>query len=170
MKLFRASQRSVVHAYRSCFDVKSISSMTSEDFSEVYWYSGLQALSVTVFQTSVDLLCKKSYESSSLLGYFDCSVLSNHIVGCCNIIGNAEAFPILCMRYIRWERERDTERERRKWRHHCRAKIGNEFCTSPCQNVHLSIDKFCAVPCQTICTSVSPPLVLGLGLGLGFVL
>ena len=39
----------------------------------------------------------------------------------------------------RWERERDTERERerervrRKWRHHCRAKIGDEFCTSPCQ-------------------------------------
>ena len=31
------------------------------------------------------------------------------------------------------ERERDTERERRKWRHHCRAKIGDEFCTSPCQ-------------------------------------
>ena len=31
------------------------------------------------------------------------------------------------------ERERDTERERRKWRHHCSAKIGDEFCTSPCQ-------------------------------------
>ena len=51
------------------------------------------------------------------------------------IIGSAEALPILCVRYIRWERERDTERERerRKWRHHCRAKIGDEFCTSPCQ-------------------------------------
>ena len=51
------------------------------------------------------------------------------------IIGSAEALPILCVRYIRWERERDTERERerRKWRHHCRAKIGVEFCTSPCQ-------------------------------------
>ena len=33
--------------------------MTSYDFSEVYWYSGLQALFVTVFHTSVDLLCKK---------------------------------------------------------------------------------------------------------------
>ena len=33
------------------------------------------------------------------------------------------------------ERERDTERasERRRWRHHCRAKIGDEFCTFPCQ-------------------------------------
>ena len=31
------------------------------------------------------------------------------------------------------ERERYRERERRKWRHHCRAKIGDEFCTSPCQ-------------------------------------
>ena len=45
------------------------------------------------------------------------------------IIGSAEALPTLCVRYIRWERER----ERRKWRHHCRAKIGDEFCTSPCQ-------------------------------------
>ena len=58
----------------------------------------------------------------------------------CNylIIGSAEALPILCVRYIRWEREREIqrerERERRKWRHHCRAKIGEEFCAFPCQN------------------------------------
>ena len=58
--------------------------MTSEDFSEVYWYSGLQARFITVFQTSVDFLCKTSYKSSSLLWYFDC-FQSNHIVGCCNI-------------------------------------------------------------------------------------
>ena len=58
--------------------------MTSEDFSDVYKYSGLQVLFVTVFQTSVDLLCKKSYKSSSLLGNFDC-FQSNHTVGCCNI-------------------------------------------------------------------------------------
>ena len=54
-----------------------------------------------------------------------------------HIIGSAEALPILCVRYFRWEREREIqrerERERRKWRHHCRAKIGDEFCTSPCQ-------------------------------------
>ena len=73
---------SVIHL--SSFDVKSISSVTSEDFLDVYKYSGLQALFVTVFQTSVDLLCKKSYKSSSLLGYFDC-FQSNHTVGCCNI-------------------------------------------------------------------------------------
>ena len=30
------------------------------------------------------------------------------------------------------ERERDTERQRRKWRHHCRAKIGENH-TFPCQ-------------------------------------
>ena len=29
-----------------------------------------------------------------------------------SIIGSAEALPILCVRYFRWERERDTERER----------------------------------------------------------
>ena len=52
------------------------------------------------------------------------------------IIGSAEALPILCVRYFRWERERErereiqTERERRKWRHHCRAKIGDEFTLS----------------------------------------
>ena len=70
--------------YRSSFDVKSISSMTSEDFSEVHWYSGLQALFVPVFHTSVDLLCKQPYKTSSLLRYFNC-FLSNHTVGCCNI-------------------------------------------------------------------------------------
>ena len=29
-----------------------------------------------------------------------------------HIIGNAEAFPILCVRYIRWEREREIQREK----------------------------------------------------------
>ena len=43
------------------------------------------------------------------------------------IIGSAEALPILCVRYFRWEREREIQRERRKWRHHFRAKIGDEF-------------------------------------------
>ena len=51
---------------------------------DVYKYSGLQALFVTVFQTSVDLLCKKSYKSSSVLPYFDWFQL-NHTVRCCNI-------------------------------------------------------------------------------------
>ena len=55
------------------------------------------------------------------------------------IIGSAEALPILCVRYFRWERERERqrerERERRKWRHHCRAKIGDE-CTLPLPKIH----------------------------------
>ena len=38
------------------------------------------------------------------------------------------------------ERERDTDRERdrerRKWRHHCRAKIGDEFTLSLAKNSH----------------------------------
>ena len=58
------------------------------------------------------------------------------------IIGSAEALPILCVRYFRWERERDTdrqrERERRKWRHHCRAKIGDECTLSLAKNSHFS--------------------------------
>ena len=36
------------------------------------------------------------------------------------------------------ERERERERDRRKWRHLSSAEIGEEFCTFPCQNVHLS--------------------------------
>ena len=43
-----------------------------------------KTLFVTVFHTSVDLLCKKSYKSSSLHRYFNC-FLSNHTVGCWNI-------------------------------------------------------------------------------------
>ena len=68
----------------SSFDVKSISSISSEEFSEIYWHSWLQALFVTVFLTSVDLLCETSYKSSSLQGYFGC-FLSKQTVGCCNI-------------------------------------------------------------------------------------
>ena len=58
------------------------------------------------------------------------------------IIGSAEALPILCVRYFRWERERERDtdrerdRERRKWRHHCRAKIGDEFTLSLAKNSH----------------------------------
>ena len=58
--------------------------ITREDISNVYKCSGLQALFVAVFYTSVDLLCKNSYKSSSLLGYLDC-FQSNHAVVCCNI-------------------------------------------------------------------------------------
>ena len=36
------------------------------------------------------------------------------------------------------ERERERERERRKWRHHCRAKIGDEFTLSLAKNSHFS--------------------------------
>ena len=56
-----------------------------------------------------------------------------------DIIGSAEALPILCVRYFRWEREiqrereRERERERRKWRHHCRAKLA--------MNLHFPLPK-----------------------------
>ena len=36
------------------------------------------------------------------------------------------------------ERERERERERRKWRHHCRAKIGDQFTLSLAKNSHFS--------------------------------
>ena len=34
------------------------------------------------------------------------------------------------------ERERERYRQRRKWRHHCRAKIGDEFTLSLAKNSH----------------------------------
>ena len=64
------------------------------------------------------------------------------------IIGSAEALPILCVRYFRWEREREreTDRQRRKWRHHCRAKIGDEFPLSLAKNSHLAMSLHFPLP------------------------
>ena len=73
------------------------------------------------------------------------------------IIGSAEALPILCVRYFRWEREREiqTERERRKWRHHCRAKIADEFTLSLAKNSHNWRWAY-TFPCQKFALFVSP--------------
>ena len=83
MKLFRASQSSVVH----------IEALLTSNQSPV-WPAKIFQMFIdtvvckrlfgTVFHTSVDLSCKKSYKSSSLLRYFNW-FLSNHTVGCCNI-------------------------------------------------------------------------------------
>ena len=71
------------------------------------------------------------------------------------------------VRYIRWERERERERERyrerererRKWRHHCRAKIGDEFCASPCQKCAPKYwRRVLRYSSPKNCTSVSPLL------------
>ena len=73
-------------------------------------------------------------------------------------MGSAEALPILCVRYIRWERERerDTEREREREREKdgsdvtfVALKLAMSFALLLAKNVHLSIGKeFCAFPCQ----------------------
>ena len=77
-----------------------------------------------------------------------------------SIIGSAEALPILCVRCFRWERERERERERRKWvrrkwRHHCRAKIGDEFTLSLAKNSH-NWRWVYTFPCQKLALFVSP--------------
>ena len=83
MKFFRASQSSVVH----------IEAVLTSNQSPVWPAKLFERLIETVvckhclsqfFRHHVDLLCKKSYKSSSLLGYFNC-FLSDHTVGCCNI-------------------------------------------------------------------------------------
>ena len=57
------------------------------------------------------------------------------------------------------EREReiqtDRERERRKWRHHCRAKIGDEFTLSLAKNSHNWRWAY-TFPCQKFALFVSP--------------
>ena len=73
------------------------------------------------------------------------------------IIGSAEALPILCVRYFWWEREREIQRkrDRRKWRHHCRAKIGDEFTLSLAKNSHNWRWAY-TFPCQKFALFVSP--------------
>ena len=53
------------------------------------------------------------------------------------------------------ERERDTDRERRKWRRHCRAKIGDEFTLSLAKNSHNWWWAY-TFPCQKFALFVSP--------------
>ena len=77
------------------------------------------------------------------------------------------------MREVRSVRERDTERERergerewvrRKWRHLSSAEFGDEFCTFPCQNVHLSIgEEFCTFPCEKVAPLSRTLLLNGAG-------
>ena len=83
MKLFRASQTSVVHV-EAVLTSNQSPVLPGKMFQTFINAVVCQALFVAVFYTSVDLLCKNSYKSSSLLGYFDC-FQSNHTVGCCNI-------------------------------------------------------------------------------------
>ena len=82
------------------FDFKSVSSITSQDFSDVYWYSGLQALFVAVCRTSVNLLCKICRQSYSLLWHLDRLFPVKPLsVGCCS-------WSVSCLSQIRREKFR----------------------------------------------------------------
>ena len=81
----------------------------------------------------VVLLCAET-DTSEILRW-------HHASG--HFIGSAEALPIV--REVRSVRERERERERyrdrRKWRHYCRAKIGDAFTLSLAKNSH-NCDEF----------------------------
>ena len=63
---------------------------------------------------------------------------------------------VLSVRERERERERDgSERERRKWRHHCRAKIGDEFTLSLAKNLH-NWRRAYTFPSQKFALFVSP--------------
>ena len=53
------------------------------------------------------------------------------------------------------ERYRERKRDRRKWRHHCRAKIGDEFTLSLAKNSHNWRWAY-TFPCQKFALFVSP--------------
>ena len=61
---------------------------------------------------------------------------------------------VLLVRERERERERDTDRQRRKWRHHCRAKIGDEFTLSLAKNSHLAMSY--TFPCRKFAPFDSP--------------
>ena len=71
------------------------------------------------------------------------------------IIGSSEALPIVREVLSVRERERERYRERRKWRHHCRAKIGDEFTLSLAKNSHNWRWAY-TFPCQKFALFVSP--------------
>ena len=53
------------------------------------------------------------------------------------------------------ERERESKRDRRKWRHHCRAKIGDEYTLSLAKNSHNWRLAY-TFPCRKFALFVSP--------------
>ena len=78
--------------------------------------------------TSVSLLPSHYFRLTTSVSLLPSLSLSHRLYLTHNI-GSASALPI-----IQTERERD----RRKWRHHCRAKIGDEFTLSLAKNSHFS--------------------------------
>ena len=62
---------------------------------------------------------------------------------------------VLSVREREREIQTDRERERRKWRHHCRAKIGDEFTLSLAKNSHRWRRAY-TFPCQKFALFVSP--------------
>ena len=105
----------------------------------------------------------KEFMANNLGWHIGRGVMSFKLQAKICIIGSAEALLILCVRYFRWERERDTDRERererdrerRKWRHHCRAKIGDEFTLSHATKSHNWRWAY-TFPCQKFALFVSP--------------
>ena len=85
MKIFRASQSSVVHIEAVLTSIANQSPVWPAKLFERFIDTVvcMRCLSQS-FRHHVDLLCQKSYKNSSLLGYFDC-FLSDHTVGYCNI-------------------------------------------------------------------------------------
>ena len=109
-----------------------------------------------ILQTDLRLIERDTTEKDKMLSGLS-SGKHRRYRGWRYIIESAEALPILCVRYFRWEREREiqTERERRKWRHHCRAKIGDEFTLSLAKNSHNWRWAY-TFPCQKFALFVSP--------------
>ena len=77
-----------------------------------------------------------------------------------DIIGSAKALPILCVRYFRWERERDTDRQTERERDGSDVTI---VTLKLAMNLHFPCQKFAQLvmslytfPCQKFALFVSP--------------
>ena len=133
---------------KDVFIVASVTSWSRCCFrSATRWYS-IQPAGV---YNHVNCNCCQAWSTSARpYLYYGLSFFNPVFTALACIKGSAEALPILCVRYFRWERERDTERERererRKWRHHCRAKIGDEFTLYLAKNSQLAMSSHFPLP------------------------
>ena len=72
-----------------------------------------QLMMTLSIETSSQLMVTLSVETSCQTSSFLWSTKHSPVSHC--IIGSTEALPILCVRYFRWERERERERDGSEW-------------------------------------------------------
>ena len=113
-----------------------------------------------VFSSAIQLIAmqprsKKFFFGSFLIHMFDTSILHPIASGYYYRKRGSASYIVREVLSVRErERERERYRERRKWRHHCRAKIGDEFTPSLAKKSH-KWRRVYTFPCQKFALFVS---------------